>query len=79
MPSDDTPPSRTALRALPYALPVAAGIACLAWSLTEFVATVTDSYWVATELLPTLVGVTVGAGFLIFGGVGALACVERAA
>jgi len=71
-------PSRTALRSLPYALPIALGLVCLTWSLTDLVVTFTDSYWVVVELLPGLLVLTASAGLLVFGGVGALACVERA-
>jgi|GEM_PF-3231345 len=77
MSATDTPPSRTALRSLPYALPVAVGLACLAWSLTDVVATITDGYWVVVDLLPAIAVLTVGAGFLVFGGIGALACIAR--
>jgi hypothetical protein len=80
MPDEDVSipaPTRTALGSLPYAVPLALGLTCLTWGLTDLVTTFTDSYWVLWELVPALVGLTVGAGFLLFGGVGALACVGR--
>jgi len=75
MPSDTSSSARTALRSLPYAFPVAVGLVCPVWSLTEFVAAFTDAYWAAAELFSPFEVLTVGVGFRCFGGVGALAVV----
>jgi hypothetical protein len=77
MPSSDQTPSRVAIRSLPYAVPFALGLACLAWGVTTLVTTFTDAYWVAVELLPPFAVLTVGTGLLFFGGVAALTLVER--
>jgi hypothetical protein len=78
MPSSDPTPARVAARSLPYAIPFALGLGCLAWSLTELGSTFSDPYWVAAELLPPFVVLTVGTGLLFFGGVAARTLVERA-
>jgi len=47
------------------------------WGLTTLVATFTDAYWEAVELLSPLAVLTVGTGLVFFGGTAALTLVER--
>jgi hypothetical protein len=66
-----------AVGALPYALPFALGLVCLVWRAVELVAPFVR-HWVAVDLVPSLVVSVLGAGGLLFGGVGALAHTLRA-
>lgn len=73
MPSETSvPPSRVAVRTLPYTLPIAVGLVLLSWSVLRLASVFTDAHWVLTELLGPLVVLTLGAGLGLFGCIGAI-------
>lgn len=65
--------------ALPYAVPLALGLACLGWSAVELVSAFTRDGWVLVEAVPALVVSSVGSGLLLFGSIGALSHALRVA
>lgn len=73
MPSDASFPSyRVAAQTLVYTLPIALGFVLLSWSVLELMSVFTDAYWVVTELLFSLIVLTLGTGLTLFGSIGAL-------
>jgi len=72
MPSSTPSPSyRVAAEAIPYALPITIGLACLGWSAVELLSKFTRQ-WVFVELLPALSVLSVGTGLILFGSIGAI-------
>jgi len=76
--SDDRPPANVALRAVPYALPFAAGIALLVWGVPELDRVVSTYYGNLPHLFGAMAILTVGSALSLYGIAGALSAVLTA-
>lgn len=74
---DGLPPASIAFRAVPYALPFAAGIAFLVWGVPELDRVVDTYYGDVPHLFGAMSILTVGSVLLLYGIAGALAVVVR--
>lgn len=75
--ADGRPPANVALRAVPYALPVAAGIAFLVWGVPELDRVVSTYYGNLPQLFGAMLILVVGSALFLYGIAGALSAVLR--
>lgn len=66
-----------ALRAVPYAVPAAAGVALLAWGLIDLVPLLSGAYGILPHWLGSLLVLAAGSALIVFAMVGAIAVAVR--